>query len=544
MRRFISGTGEGRKIVVIEQRGATMVVSRLQPDGTTSRTERQLGSESEARVASDHLARELIGRGFEEHGQAGRAASPRVAASKVGVAKKPATTRRPPAEEGSSRLLKALAEGAPAEPVLARLAPLPAVEASSPKASGDVAKAVLKKKRKKKKAKANSDALDKRVLAGIGLVGILLLGGLGFIVYDQFIRPPSIVGNWQGSMTEHEISKYLIHTSYGLILDEKHNAVMTVNKSTSKGTYTLKGNRLKLSLKAEDDEKLASALAVAAAATKKGPGAEAKPQAGDGEAADEDEEGAGGGGDAEEPTAPIDLGPVETEYKVSIGRRTLDLIDPATNKLVVQLIRFEDSPAVASSKPGSEGATAEASKDLAAEAAKADPAADAALAQELAPKDGAFRLKGPKGWTSDTGSRPDNTYSWVTLENGSAKVSIHADIQGSLMSGSDASRHDEPEGSEFAPVHRAHELYVKTAAEEFSEYKESKPVVIKSGLGEGRIALFNAAEGGILGSTKLRGYHATFLSRDRRVSILCRCPAKDFASTKATFLAICRGLAH
>ena len=58
-------------------------------------------------------------------------------------------------------------------------------------------------------------------------------------------------------------------------------------------------------------------------------------------------------------------------------------------------------------------------------------------------------------------------------------------------------------------------------------------------MGEGRLSTFTANSGGLFGS-KLRGYHATLLSRDRRVSILCHCPEKEFPKYKATFLAVCR----
>ncbi|WP_165221078.1 hypothetical protein [Aquisphaera insulae] len=535
MRRFTQGAGDGRKIVVVEVRGSSLIVSRLQPDGTTRRSERQFNNEDEAAGAAGQLARELQGRGYEEHGAAKPAKSRQGVASTSGRATAPPSRPSPSSQDsGDAHLLEGLSEGTAAEPVLPRRPASPAESSPGAGAEGPRAKTKPKKKKKKKrKSDANGDGLDKRVLAGIGLVGALLLGGFGYIVYDQFLKPPSIVGTWRGSMTEHEISKYLIHTSYDLVLDEDHRAEMTIDRTTSRGTYTLKGNRLKLSLKSDQEEKLKAELAAAARPQAKG-GADADAKEEDGEGKEKEE--------GDDGPAPIDFGPSETEYKVVVGRATLDLIDPSTNKLVVQLIRFTEPPKVGKGPGG--GSPAEAPKDLAAEAAKADPAADAAIAaQEISPKDTAFRVKYPKGWKTDTGSRPDNSYSWVTLENGSAKIGIYADVQGSLMSGSDASRHDEPEGSEFAPVHAAHEMYKKTVAEEFSEYKESKPVVIKAaGLGEGRIAVFNASEGGILGSTVLRGYHVTFLSRDRRVSVICRCPSGEFAKHKATFLAVCRSL--
>ena len=173
-----------------------------------------------------------------------------------------------------------------------------------------------------------------------------------------------------------------------------------------------------------------------------------------------------------------------------------------------------------------------------------DKAADASLASvAFSPKDGAFKLRYPPGWESDTGSRPDNTYSWATFTKDSSKIQVYADVAGSLMSGSDSAQPHE-EGDESAPVHIAHELYKKTAGEEFTDFLDSKPAVFKgSELGEGRISQFTASGGGLFGS-KLRGYHVTLLSRDRRVTILAHCPEKDFPKQKATFLAVCRSFSR
>jgi hypothetical protein len=228
----------------------------------------------------------------------------------------------------------------------------------------------------------------------------------------------------------------------------------------------------------------------------------------------------------------------ERDYKVSLGRATLDLFDPTSGKKVVQLIRFHEPPVVGGGTP-----PPSAPKDLAAVApGEVDRAADERLASvEFSPKDGAFRLRYPAGWESETGSRADNLYSWARFTKGSAKIQVFADVKGSLMSGSaTAGQHEE--GSELAPVHTAHTEYQKTAAEEYSDYKESEPTLFKGApLGEGRIAAFSASTGGLLGS-KVRGYRVTLLTNDRRISVLCQCPPGELAKLKPTFLAVCRSL--
>ncbi len=300
------------------------------------------------------------------------------------------------------------------------------------------------------------------------------------MAYDAFLKPPTIVGTWRGSMLEHEVSRKLSHTRYDLILDDQNRASLTLQeKYTSTGTYSLKGDRLKMNFKDEDGDES------------------------------------------------------QREYQIVLGRRTLDLKDPQTGELVVQLLRFEDQPAV-----GGKSSAPAAPTDI------GDDAGGENLATvDFSPKDNAFKLRYPPGWEPDTGSRPDNTYSWGSFSKGAAKIEVHADIKGSLLSGSDSARQQE-EGSETAPVHIAHEQYKRTAAEGFSDYSESKPIVFKGArIGEGRISEFTAS-GGTLFKSKLRGYHVTLLTNDRRVSILCQCPDKEFAKFKPTFLAVCRSLSR
>jgi hypothetical protein len=369
------------------------------------------------------------------------------------------------------------------EPVLSRLSAPPATTAAA-----ETAPKKKKKGGKKKRKAANGDALDKRVLAGVAVFGALLIGFFGYVIYDGFLKPPTIVGTWRGSMIEFETGHPIIHTRYDLILDEKKRAEMTLQeKFTSVGTYSLKGNRLKLAFKDDDGET------------------------------------------------------TETQYKVTLGRSTLDLLDPETGKLVVQLIRFREKPAI-----GGKPEVPPAPTDLAAgDTDKIDKAVDERIASvAFSPKDNAFKLRYPQGWESDTGSRPDNMHSWATFSHDSAKIRIVADTKGSLLSGSDSAQVHE-EGSEFAPVQRAHELYKQLdAKDDYGDFNESKPAVFKgSQLGEGRISVFTAAAEGLFGS-KLRGYHVTLLTRDRRVTILCHCPEKEFAKLKPTFLAVCRSLAR
>jgi len=367
-------------------------------------------------------------------------------------------------------------------PPLARLAPLPASDESPARA-----KKKPGAKKKKKKGPKDPDALDRRVLAAVAAVVLALVGGVGYMAYDLLLKPASILGVWKGSMVEHEIGRSLTHTSYSLTLDEARRATMAVDDSGPlSGTYVVKGDRLLLSLKDEDGEA------------------------------------------------------VDREFRFKVDSATLGLIDPGSGKLLVDLVRQFKQPAAASRSK------AESAKDLADVGdLKFDPEADKALASvELGAKDGAFRLRHPAGWAAETGGRPDNTYSHITLTKDPYRIAAYADVTGSLISGSDsADMSSIPEGSEFAPVHKAHEHFAKTGTDDLGDYQEGKPEVFKdSSLGEGRISVFTASAG--LFGGKLKGYHATVLVRDRRISVLAYGPDGDFARMRPTYLAVCRSLSQ
>jgi hypothetical protein len=291
MRRFTLGSGTDRKIVVIEVNGTRMSVVQMMPDRSTKRSERDFGSEAEARSASDQVARELISRGYAE--AAARGAKP---ASTGTAASKPAAKAREHEAAAPSHAFDDLdAPPAAAAPVLPRLDSAPGVKS----APDDAPQKKKKKSGKKKKKKAQSgDALDKRVLAGVGAVVVAFIGVIGFIVYDIFIKPPTIVGVWRGGMVEHEISRSLTLAQYDLVLDDKSRASLALqgpgeeSAATMVGTYAVKGNRLKLALKDEDGT------------------------------------------------------PSDREFKIVLGRVTLELWDPESGKLLVQLLRFRETPVV------------------------------------------------------------------------------------------------------------------------------------------------------------------------------------------------------
>lgn len=306
-----------------------------------------------------------------------------------------------------------------------------------------------------------------------------------FFAYETFLKPPSLVGHWRGLQMDYQVSRSLSIAAYQRVLGADGWASMSMGGGEpDMGTYQVKGDRLKLTLKD-----------------------------GDGEAN-------------------------EREYKVALGRVSLDLIDPESGKRLGQLTRIQSEWAKAKMAPAGPAPKAPAASTV----EKADPAADARLASvEFIPKDAAFKLKYPPGWEVETGSRPDNTYSWGRFTKGSAKIQVFADVQGSLMSGSDSAQPQE-KGCPLAPVQRAHQDYKRKAAEKYTDYRESEPALFEgSGLGEGQFSLFTASAGGLFGG-KVRGYRVTLLTNNRRVTLICECPEKELDALRPTLLAVCRSV--
>jgi hypothetical protein len=112
---------------------------------------------------------------------------------------------------------------------------------------------------------------------------------------------------------------------------------------------------------------------------------------------------------------------------------------------------------------------------------------------------------------------------------GSAKISVDCDLVGSLFAGPAIPLNDP---NQVAPVARIHELGVKKMQEEMSGYEEQPAQPIQTRTGEARISEFTAP--GALGK-KIRGYRATALTRDRRVTVVCTCPESDWETLNPAF---------
>jgi hypothetical protein len=146
---------------------------------------------------------------------------------------------------------------------------------------------------------------------------------------------------------------------------------------------------------------------------------------------------------------------------------------------------------------------------------------------------GRFSCDYPTGWEADGAGKPESPNSWAKFTKGHAEIRVEADLAGSLFgdmaksSGSTFGADDEP------PVARIHPMGERQMKEDYSKYTEREPKVFQSkGIGEGRRSTFIADQS--LGG-KVYGYRATLLAHDRRITVVCTCPATNWQALKPAF---------
>jgi hypothetical protein len=153
--------------------------------------------------------------------------------------------------------------------------------------------------------------------------------------------------------------------------------------------------------------------------------------------------------------------------------------------------------------------------------------------------DAIFALDYPEGWIADGNGK--NGIQWAEFKKGGCLIKCSTDQSSSLvgditqsfnnMGGGDSGMSEE-EMEELAPAAAAHKWNKDKAREDYSNYKEEKEMIkFTSGLGDARKSVFTGSVGG----RSVKGYRATFLARDRGVTVICHCAAKDFERLKPAF---------
>jgi hypothetical protein len=144
-----------------------------------------------------------------------------------------------------------------------------------------------------------------------------------------------------------------------------------------------------------------------------------------------------------------------------------------------------------------------------------------------------FKIDYPDGWECQSSSGRD--YSRAKFTSGSAEIEVNADPAAQVLLAEIAQTGIQPVSSNLdnsTAARNAHWLE-KTKYEEQNGVKEQeKPVTATTKLGGGVKSEFTGAYtfGG-----DMRGYRATTMNDDKRIRVICRCPAEEWDTLKPVF---------
>lgn len=148
-------------------------------------------------------------------------------------------------------------------------------------------------------------------------------------------------------------------------------------------------------------------------------------------------------------------------------------------------------------------------------------------------KDGNFKIQYPTGWLVESSGK--GSYASASFTSGKAQILVSTSLAGSLlgsMAESGMLKVTNPNApAHLPPVAAVHEME-KEPFQNDQGVQEQEPVVVQTGLGEGRKAEFRGTNG--FGG-EIRGYRVTTLSRDYRIRVVCQCAAADWDALKPSF---------
>jgi hypothetical protein len=167
--------------------------------------------------------------------------------------------------------------------------------------------------------------------------------------------------------------------------------------------------------------------------------------------------------------------------------------------------------------------------------------------------DRSFTCQAPQGWNT-TSVSSHAVMGGALFQRGSAKIDITTDLAGSLM-GDIAVSADrqaenmegmlqnmpaipgmpamEPSAPRKPPIEKLHEAERKSMEKRYPGYQELAMQTVNAPVGEGRFNEFTVP--GSMLSPAQHGFRVTFLPPDRRVTILCLCPEKNWPTLKPAF---------
>lgn len=149
-------------------------------------------------------------------------------------------------------------------------------------------------------------------------------------------------------------------------------------------------------------------------------------------------------------------------------------------------------------------------------------------------KEKSFKIEYPDGWTSEGGGR--SGYAWAKFTSGKAEIIVDSSICNALLgdtvqTGLLPSSDSGLSLDDLKAVAMVHESE-RAKFEEESGFKEKKPIVVRTGMGEGRLSAFTGSS--TFGSP-ITGYRLTTLNIQNRVRVVCQCPTSEWNNLQPHF---------
>lgn len=157
-------------------------------------------------------------------------------------------------------------------------------------------------------------------------------------------------------------------------------------------------------------------------------------------------------------------------------------------------------------------------------------------------KDEAFKCDQPAGWTVTGGGKSGNYL--ASFSSGGATIKIILDVTGSVLADIAKTSNQMAGGDDAqlpSPLEQMHELSGQSMAEDLGNFKDLNTAEIQIPIGLARKSEYTGS--GSLGSQQ-HGYRVTSLLVDQRVTVICRCPEKEWKNLQPVFDRVIKSLSR
>ncbi len=147
--------------------------------------------------------------------------------------------------------------------------------------------------------------------------------------------------------------------------------------------------------------------------------------------------------------------------------------------------------------------------------------------------DGSFVCDRPVGWKTKEAGSPGGSRAMVTFESGKVIIEVEADASKLMTaSSSDLNPYAATPFAKILPmIDQMHQKDVAQWMDALPNFQEKPAEPYTSKFGEARVSEWTASKGNI----KLHGYRVTMASTDRKISVFCLTPERNWKILQSAF---------